>query len=54
MLFIFAWFVHVSKVGFVHPTFSLRDINVTFGLLPSRGHVVWRDSASVWVHSLEL
>ena len=24
--------------------FSLRDINLTLGLLPSRRHVVWRDS----------
>ena len=45
-------FAHVSKVGFVHPTFSLRDINMTFGLLPSRRHVTWRDSVSVWVHCL--
>ena len=42
-------FAHVSKVGFVHPTFSLRDINVTLGLLPSRGYVIWRYSVSVWV-----
>ena len=27
--------------------FSLRDINLTFGLLPLRGHVVWRDSVGV-------
>ena len=45
-------FAHVSKVGFVHPTFSLRVINMTFGLLPSRRHVIWRDSVSVWVHCL--
>ena len=40
-------FAHVSKVGFVHPIFSLCDINVTLGLLSSRGHVIWRDSVSV-------
>ena len=27
--------------------FSLRDINLTFGLLPPRRHVVWRDSVGV-------
>ena len=27
--------------------FSLRDINLTLGLLPSRRHVVWRDSVGV-------
>ena len=42
-------FLHVPKVGFVLPIFSLWDINVTLGLLPSRGHVIWRDSVSVWV-----
>ena len=42
-------FVHVSKVGFVHPIFSLRDINATLGLLPSRKHVIWRGSVSVGV-----
>ena len=49
-------FAHVSKVGFVHPIFSLWDINVTLGLLPSvaRGHVIWRDSVSVWVHDRAL
>ena len=40
-------FAHVSKVGFLHPSFSLRDINVTLGLLLSRGHVIWRGSVSV-------
>ena len=40
-------FAHVSKVDFVHPIFSLRDINVTLGLLPSRGPVIWRGSVSV-------
>ena len=43
-------FAHISKVGFVHPIFSLWDINVTLGLLSSRWHVIWRDSVSVWVH----
>ena len=28
--------------------FSLRDINLTLGLLPSRRHVEWRDSVGVW------
>ena len=27
--------------------FSLRDINLTLGLLPPRRHVVWRDSVDV-------
>ena len=27
--------------------FSLRDINLTLGLLPSRRQVVWRDSVGV-------
>ena len=27
--------------------FSLRDINLTLGLLPSRRHVVWRDYVGV-------
>ena len=40
-------FLHISKVGFVHPKFSLRDINATLGLLPSRRHVMWRGSVSV-------
>ena len=42
-------FPHISKVGFVHPKFSLRDINATLGLLPSRRHVMWRGSVSVGV-----
>ena len=29
------------------PLFSLRDINLTLGLLPPRRHVVWRDSVGV-------
>ena len=43
-------FPHISKVGFVHPKFSLRDINATLGHLPSRRHVMWRGSVSVGVH----
>ena len=31
--------------------FSLRDINLTLGLLPPRRHVVWRDSVDVGVES---
>ena len=27
--------------------FSLRDINLTLGLLPPRKHVIWRDSVGV-------
>ena len=27
--------------------FSLRDINLTLGLLPPRRHLVWRDSVGV-------
>ena len=42
-------FLHASKVGFVHPKFSLRDIDATLGLLPSRRHVMWRGSVSVAV-----
>ena len=30
-----------------NPLFSLRDINLTLGLLPARRHVVWRDSVGV-------
>ena len=41
-------FAPVFKFGFVHPIFSLWDINVTLGLLPSRGHVIWRGSVSVF------
>ena len=33
------------EVGFGQSfIFSLREINVTLGLLPSRRHVVWRNS----------
>ena len=34
--------------------FSLRDINLTFGLLPPRRHVVWRDSVGVKSSGSEL
>ena len=27
--------------------FSLLDVNLTLGLFPPRGHVVWRDSVGV-------
>ena len=42
-------FSHISKVGFVHPKFSLLDINATLELLPSRRNVMWRGSVSVEV-----
>ena len=34
--------------------FSLRDINLTLGLLAPRRHVVWRDSVGVESSGLEL
>ena len=34
--------------------FSLRDINLTLGLLPPRRHVVWRDSVGVESSGLAL
>ena len=34
--------------------FSLRDINLILGLLPSRRHVVWRDSVGVESSGSEL
>ena len=34
--------------------FSLRDINLTLGLLPPRRHVVWRDSVGVESSGSEL
>ena len=37
----FFWLVLANSL------FSLRDINLTLGLLPSRRHVVWRDSEGV-------
>jgi len=33
---------------------SLRDINLTLGLLPPRRHVVWRDSVGVESSGSEL
>ena len=35
------------RLVFVNSLFSLRDINLTLGLLPPRRHVVWRDSVGV-------
>ena len=35
------------RLVLANPLFSLRDINLTLGLLPSRRHVVWRDSVGV-------
>ena len=45
---IFAWFCSCS-IGWFWPIFlfSLRDINLTLGLLPPRRHVVWLDSVGV-------
>ena len=45
---IHAWFCPCF-FRLVLPTFlfSLRDINLTLGLLPLRRHVVWRDSVGV-------
>ena len=40
-------YVHVLNVGLAYPLFSLRDVNLTLGLLPLRRHVVWRDSVGV-------
>ena len=37
-----------------NPLFSLRDINLTLGLLPLRRHVMWRDSVGVESSSLGL
>ena len=34
--------------------FSLQDINLILGLLPSRRHVVWRDSVGVESSGSEL
>ena len=45
---IFAWFCPCFLGWFLaNSSFSLRDINLTLGLLLPRGHVVWRDSVSV-------
>ena len=35
------------RLGLANSSFSLRDINLTLGLLPPRRHVVWRDSVGV-------
>ena len=35
------------KLVFANSLFSMRDINLTLGLLPPRRHVVWRDSVGV-------
>ena len=35
------------RLGLANSLFSLRDINLTLGLLPSRRHVVWRDYVGV-------
>ena len=45
---IFAW-VCPCSIGWFWPIFlfSLRDINLTLGLLPLRRHVVWYDSVGV-------
>ena len=42
-------FVHVFAFGFgqFFIFFSLRDSNLTLGLLPPRRHVLWRDSVGV-------
>ena len=37
----------VLSMVLTNSLFSLRDINLTLGLLPPRRHVVWRDSVSV-------
>ena len=48
MLIFRAWATCGFEVGFGQFfIFSLRYINVTLGLLPPRGHVVWRDSVGV-------
>ena len=36
-----------SRLVVANFLFSLRDINLTLGLLPPRRHVVWRDSVGV-------
>ena len=40
----YLWFYRLVLANFL---FSLRDINLTLGLLPPRRYVVWRDSVSV-------
>ena len=39
--------VHFIVLKIANPLFSLRDINLTLGLMPPRRHVVWRDSVGV-------
>ena len=40
--------VNDFEVGFGQSfIFSLQDINLTLGLLPSRRHLIWRDSVGV-------
>ena len=40
--------VHVFEVGFGQSSIlSLRDIDLTLGLLPSRRHMIWHDSVGV-------
>ena len=47
--------VHVFEVGFGQSfIFSLHDINLTLGLLPSRRQVIWRDSVGVGSSGLGL
>ena len=48
MLEIFHGFVHVFEDDFGRSfSFSIRDIDLTLGLLAFRRHVVWRDSVGV-------
>ena len=42
------------RLVLVNYLFSLRDINLTLGLLPPRRHVVWRDSVGVESSGSEL
>ena len=37
----------IYRLVLANSLFSLRDINLTLGLLPPRRHVVWRDSVGV-------
>ena len=39
--------IHFIVLKIANPLFSLRDINLTLGLLPLRIHVVWRDSVGI-------
>ena len=41
----YLWFLRLVLANSLF--FSLRYINVTLGLLPPRGYVVWRDSVGV-------